>query len=110
MAEKEYIERKALLNEIEEIRPLNWTDTEAEITEQLDYDIFENLVKSQPTADVQEVRHGKNVTPFHPADEFICSECGIAFKEMSEYIIEDDDYREFYFKFCPNCGAKMDKE
>lgn len=110
MAEKEYIERNALLNEIEEIRPLNWTDTEAEITEQIDYDAFENLVKSQPTADVQEVRHGKNVTPFHPADEFICSECGIAFKEMSEYIIEDDVYREFYFKFCPNCGAKMDKE
>ena len=52
---KEYIERRALLNEIEEIRPLNWTDTEAEITEQLDYDIFENLVKSRPTADVQEV-------------------------------------------------------
>ena len=63
-----------------------------------------------PVCDMQEVRHGKNVTPFHPADEFICSECGIAFKEMSEYIIEDDVYREFYFKFCPNCGAKMDKE
>lgn len=72
--------------------------------------MIEHYFNSAPTADVQEVRHGKNVTPFHPADEFICSECGVAFKEMSEYIIEDDVYREFYFKFCPNCGAKMDKE
>lgn len=52
---KEYIERRALLNDIEEIRPINWTDTEAEITEQADFDWFESLVKSQPIADVVEV-------------------------------------------------------
>lgn len=52
---KEYIERRALLNDIEEIRPMNWTDTEAEITEQADFDWFESLVKSQPIADVVEV-------------------------------------------------------
>ena len=94
MAEKEYIERAAAKKVLAD-----------------DYAYAAaKLLDTVPTEDVQEVRHGKNVTPFHPADEFICSECGIAFKEMSEYIIEDDVYREFYFKFCPNCGAKMDKE
>ena len=55
MAEKEYIEREALINDLEEARPLNWTDSEAELTEQADFELFENLVKSQSTADVQEV-------------------------------------------------------
>ncbi|MGN0491069.1 hypothetical protein [Ruminococcus sp.] len=103
MAEKEYIEKSKLISDIECIDICDCTDID---------DIFievERTIDEQPTADVQKVRHGKNVTPFHPADEFICSECGVAFKEMSEYIIEDDVYREFYFKFCPNCGAKMDK-
>ena len=95
MAEKEYIERGALLNEIEETRPLNWIGTAAEITEQADYDLFENLVKSQPIADVQEVRHGKWIISsdgYYP----YCSECRKEPKEISE--------------FCPHCGAKMDKE
>ena len=81
MAEKEYIEREELLNAIEEIRPMNWTDTEAEITEQADFDWFENLVKSQPTADVQEVRHGKWI--YDGSDigwaNYKCSSCGECF-------------------------------
>lgn len=122
MAEKEYIERKALIEKLEtllsdlrfivkyEKQHGSVSDVEKSKAKFETMKGVISLVKSQPTADVQEVRHGKNVTPFHPADEFICSECGIAFNEMSEYIIEDDVYREFYFKFCPNCGAKMDKE
>ena len=104
MAEKEYIEREALLNEIEEKRPLNWTDTEAEITEQLDYDIFENLVKSQPTADVQEVRHGNWEQCFEDCRKQIegdkCSVCN--FEHYGTSIR--------HYHYCPNCGAKMDKE
>lgn len=92
---KEYIERGALLNDIEEIRPLNWTDTEAEITEQADFDWFENLVKSQPVSEVQKIKYGKWIISsdgYYP----YCSECGKEPKEMSD--------------FCPHCGAKMDKE
>lgn len=103
MAEKEYIERDSLAGKLIGMKCCSTLS-------KFDFGDVLRLINSAPTADVQEVRHGKNVTPFHPADEFICSECGIAFKEMSEYIIEDDVYREFYFKFCPNCGAKMDKE
>lgn len=116
MAEKEYKERNAAIAKIKDKineYPHNsnpyWISNDDYIVRGL-REAIEIIDEYTPTADVQEVRHGKNVTPFHPADEFICSECGIAFKEMSEYIIEDDVYREFYFKFCPNCGAKMDKE
>lgn len=103
MAEKEYIERDSLAGKLIEMK---YCSTSSKI----DFGDVLRLINSETAADVQEVRHGENVTPFHPTDEFICSECGIAFKEISEYIIEDDVYREFYFKFCPNCGAKMDKE
>lgn len=111
MAEKEYIEREEIIKRIK----LRIDDYSRDCNSfapkmVLAYKEFLYMVENLPTADVQEVRHGENVTPFHPADEFICSECGIAFKEISEYIIEDDVYREFYFKFCPNCGAKMDKK
>ena len=100
---KEYIDRKTLLNEIEEIRPMNWTDTEAEITEQADFDWFENLVKSQPIADVQEVRHGKWIYVDGVLDwaDYKCSKC--------EYIQKFGDDTCFY-NYCPECGAKMDKE
>ena len=105
MAEKEYIERGALLNEIEETRPLNWIGTAAEITEQADYDSFENLVKSQPTADVQEVRHGKwqsrYINSNNIYNDWYCSEC--------DYY-SDIRNKNNLGNYCPNCGAKMDKE
>ena len=63
--------------------------------------------------DMQEVRHGKNITTMNPVDEFECSECGFIC-EISEKIYDDeytfDCYREYNPKFCPQCGAKMDKE
>ena len=102
---KEYIERESFIKILKETK-----DDCKHYPNKVVCDFAIRMVNLMPTADVQEVRHGKNVTPFHPADEFICSECGIVFKDMNEYIIEDDVYREFYFKICPNCGAKMDKE
>ena len=105
MAEKKYIELDAFIKILKETK----NDCK-HYADKVCCDFAIKMAKLMPPADVQEVRHGKNITKIHPADEFICSECGIVFKEMSEYIIEDDVYREFYFKFCPNCGAKMDKE
>lgn len=82
MAEKEYVEKNRLINTI-----INST-------------AFYNstvlkLIKIEPTADVQEVRHGKWIISsdgYYP----YCSECWKEPKEISE--------------FCPHCGAKMDKE
>lgn len=66
--------------------------------------------------DAAPVVHGNNVTPTHPSDMFVCSECGFVC-EITKLVYEDEDYPEvgipnayeYDCKFCPNCGAKMDK-
>lgn len=50
---------------------------------------------------------GTNLSEQHPADEFICSECGFTTQEFDSYDPEEDAYYEFVIKFCPNCGADM---
>ena len=55
----------------------------------------------QPTADVQEVRHGhwipeKDIERFGIWDTFICSKC--CYRTLTEC------------NYCANCGAKMDEE
>ena len=91
MADKEYIERGALLKYIDDELFL----------EQSEKSYLKMLVRKQPTADVVEVRHGEWVE--HPEDWRMqmvgdkCSLCGWAvFGGVSE------------FNYCPNCGAKMD--
>lgn len=68
------------------------------------------LKQQCPAADVAKVVHGKNTTYMHPVDEFICSECGIDLTEFCRYDPEEDVAYEYEFKYCPNCGAKMDLE
>ena len=58
-----------------------------------------DYIASLPAADVAPVRHGK----WKPTEYPIMSEC----EDCSEC-----GYRTVYghgFKFCPNCGAKMDQ-
>ena len=66
---------------------------------------FFEYIKAIPIADVREVVHGRwiktnnpNYSPFDNSPEYnaICSNCF----HTSEQI----------FNYCPNCGAKMDKE
>ncbi len=72
------------------------------------------LIDDAPTVDAVEVVHGQNVSPMHPVDEFQCSKCGLILRDWSEVKIDEDEldeqYYEFEFKYCPNCGAKMDGE
>lgn len=108
MTAKEYIEREATQNEIKKLCDkynLAYGEQYGGFAEKI-----ANITNTIPAADVQEVKHGENITSMHPTDEFICSECGVVLQDVSEYIVEDDVYREFYFDYCPNCGAKMDKE
>ena len=55
----------------------------------------------------------KNLTENNPVDEFVCSECGFAMRGFERMRIDDDmepTYYEFEVKYCPNCGAKVEKE
>ncbi len=58
----------------------------------------EQLLDEIPAADVAPVVHGRwNVVEGRRLDNAICSNCGRRFQA----------YYEAY-RFCPNCGAKMD--
>ena len=94
MAEKEYIEREAA-----------YKACEAYFSGVCVYDVsasevineFENVIEAVPTADVAPVRHGY----WEPGDIYdigdVCSIC------------QYDSLREpCKYKYCPNCGAKMD--
>lgn len=58
------------------------------------------VIEKMPTVDAEPVAHGRWIErPFLLGTTHVCSECG--------------DYYGMphgVFKFCPNCGAKMDLE
>ena len=69
-------------------------------------DWFEECFKTQPTADVEPVRHGKwgIKLSFWGEKYSECSYCGydISDNDVPKHIMKYD------YKYCPNCGAKMD--
>ena len=101
---KEYIERQNLLAKLPGIGD----------SKKLNREVVHLLIASKPAADVQEVRHGRNITSMNPVDEFMCSICGVIYNDFTEAVYDEDGdytyYRECEFKYCPNCGARMDGE
>lgn len=108
MAEKEYIERGAAM---EEIKSLSVTVTGlrsgkgvlAEYAKHYKDSVFK-ILSEAPAADVAEVRHGEWVQNPYCKRIFYCSECGST--------VEDGSYNpnpSEHFPYC-HCGAKMDGE
>lgn len=63
-----------------------------------------DIINEQPTADVQEVKHGEWFKPSNdPVDskQWICSECK-GLTETAYYC------GHCYYNYCPNCGTRMD--
>ena len=63
-----------------------------------------DIINEQPTADVQEVKHGDWLKPGNdPIDnkQWICSECK-GLTETAYYC------GHCYYNYCPNCGTRMD--
>ena len=58
-------------------------------------------INNAPTADVQEVKHGRWVDRYNDGD-WHCSICGAIVEK------EEQTYRNWYW--CYHCGAKMSKE
>ena len=91
---------KLLKNEIVRCQCVPWVGSGDN-----NYKDLDDVLNDAPTADVVEVRHGRWVDNH-------CSLCGIT-------SIDDRLYKsldicppkcDYYMKYCPECGAKMDGE
>lgn len=99
MAEKEFIEREALIQHMQECKG----DSSFNI---MATGYAYAFIKQAPAADVVEVRHGEWLDAqytYFGAKRYECSLC------------RDDEfwkrrYIEIKENYCPNCGAKMDGE
>lgn len=100
---KVYIERKALLQDIVETVIFS-TKTGERNSEIKGARKVIGRIQAIPTADVVEVRHGKWVYINRDLNyvDCKCSEC-----DYIDTFVNDTD---FFDNYCPNCGAKMDKE
>jgi hypothetical protein len=95
------ISREVLLDKLEE--PMNWTDSEAELQEQRDYEGFIELVKSMPS--ITPTRHkGKWIAQdIHNCHtDFKCSECSYIHNFTHPY-----GEPTAVYPYCPICGADM---
>lgn len=85
------------------MKPFNWNNSPEEIQEQSDFNYFEVMIDAAPTVDAVPVVQGKwlpvSVDPTDPY--FRCSVCHYG----TDTIFDGGDEP---FKYCPNCGAKMD--
>lgn len=68
---------------------------------------LEELIDEAPTIAAEPVRHGKwieHVDDRWGASHYSCSECG------KPPLKEERTNRRCLSNFCPNCGARMDRE
>ena len=108
----EYIEREALLAELEDEIDFVSPFYNAEQNQYFTMGLRCAYRDAQrfPAADVVEVRHGKWVETQEPLGwrSVDCAECSVCHES---WIIDEDssigDY-ECMWHYCPNCGAKMD--
>ena len=117
----EYIEREAILSEIERREALMVGD------KRISVDAMKHFIKNRPAADVAPVRHGRWILEAH--DEMVnyrwnvtaeCSECCDERKEIwagffpnvppsiarGAALVSAESVK--LSNYCPNCGAVMD--
>lgn len=96
----EYIKRSDALLEIESIPKGNWSSKR-----------FFDAIEAVPAADVEPVRHGRWIQSTEECgwSELECAECSEC---AEDYVLDEWGYEDFskFMNYCPNCGAKMDKE
>ena len=98
MAEKEYIEREAVLAYMSEVKAACISNFEDEASAVIAGMIGEIKDDEIPTADVAPVKHGHWVK--EKSDVLIHWHCSVC--ENCYYLEEPNA------NYCPNCGAKMD--
>lgn len=108
---KEYIERAAvhdLVKSLPEYHMFNYDRTESR--RGISPDDVDFGVDKIPAADVVEVRHGRWIITEY--EFFTCSVCGESYYNGAESTAQAESYLNsgHTYKYCPNCGACMDKE
>lgn len=94
----EHIERPMLMGEL---TSAEMQKKMREMTGVEAYSTFLQMVNCATAADVAPVRHGRWV--YGEDVDIQCSICG-------HDAYTEGDYRQVKTSYCPNCGAKMDKE
>ena len=101
---KEYIERELLLIGVDGCISVLYAEANGDPILEAAIKLVEatrDYIASLSTADVAPVRHGR----WEPGNP-ICPVCGEnKFKDL-----DADVWADWQPKFCPNCGARMDKE
>ena len=77
-----------------------------------DTNAFLDSIDEQPTIEAVPVVHGFNDNRnYHECDEFRCSECGLHLEDWNRHVydeeLDDEFIKEYVFKYCPECGAKI---
>lgn len=93
----EYIDKEAALSLVQPDAP---EDEKAAITIATAKKLIRSILHRTPSADVAPIIHGQWETNSDRPDTLICSVCKCGF----------DMWKHDPHNFCPNCGAKMDKE
>ena len=95
----EYINKKGLIEALNKFAPEHYNA------------LINQLITKYPASDVVEAKYGENIGKVHPVDEFVCSGCGIFLEGWTRVVTDEDGdlfYYEYEFKYCPECGAKID--
>ena len=105
---KEYVEREVISEGIRKYYYKNPPNSSYQ--EGFDYglDKAQRVILNAPVADVAPVVHGR----WEKSEDNYCSlnlvKCSVCHEEWCFEI--DDDVKDLNYNYCPNCGAKMDKE
>lgn len=111
MAEKEYIDREALIKVCKKIIQDRWGECTAPVSWANAYADFIDDIEAQPAADVTPVKHGYWTDKTHWLSRlgicrYQCSVCGKYIGYKPDTAGNDDMAKDNY---CKNCGAKMDE-
>lgn len=90
------IDADALTKLLKECQQLDWNHNIAPISWNHAFNNFIYIIDDEPTIEAEPTKRGKWIEKwFGYGYKIRCSECGYLFSQMTNY--------------CPNCGAKMEK-
>lgn len=98
-----YIDPYQLADKVAESMRDNPHEGKIALNHRLEHEHFLRMIALAPDADVEPVIHGR-------WEDGVCGACGFDIRDM---IDGESEFRSWVWEcipYCPNCGAKMDKE